>query len=326
MTVILHVEDDISLSALITLSFEGLGFRGETITATTVEAGEKILDDAARDGHTFDLIISDMNLPDGTGLDVVRHVRASPAWKTTPMLILSGDLNPKKVGRAYALGANAYVDKSPRGRSLDQVVTALYQHWMNDVVVARRAGPDHVQEALARAIEIRLRHAQLYQRLADRFAANRSEAAFWLSRALGESNLVNVLVFVQSQVANDEVASDVIGDIAQMQGAIEVALTELERELDGRALSRDEMYQRILLLLSIPDIEVVSRSMGRLFPVIPVAVATLRDFLLGSIQDVSAWIDLHTGVPAIRAQAVQLRDTAMTFRSGTAGDLEVCRA
>ena len=32
--------------------------------------------------------------------------------------------------------------------------------------------------------------------------------------------------------------------------------------------------------------------MGRLFPVIPVATATLRDFLIGSIQDMTAWVDL----------------------------------
>ncbi|HEU4613844.1 MAG TPA: response regulator, partial [Kofleriaceae bacterium] len=118
------------------MSFRGFGFRGELAIADSVAEAERMLDDAARSSsNRFDLIISDMHLPDGTGLDVVRHVRATPAWKTTPVLILSSDVDPKRVGRAYALGANAYVDKSPRGRTLRDVVKSLYQHWTKDVLI-----------------------------------------------------------------------------------------------------------------------------------------------------------------------------------------------
>jgi CheY-like chemotaxis protein len=111
---VLHLEDDPDLGAIINLTFSSLGFHVRTVTATTLLEGQNILSAAERSGKRFELIISDMNLPDGSGLDFVRHVRANPLWKTTPMLILSGDVDPKKVGRAYALGANAYVPSRRR--------------------------------------------------------------------------------------------------------------------------------------------------------------------------------------------------------------------
>src|SRR5262245_26557282 len=132
ISTILHVEDDLALRALVTLAFENFGYRGTVVAVGTVHAAIKRLDETAQAAGTFDLVISDMHLPDGSGLDVVRHLRSTRAWMFTPVLILSGDVDPKKVGRAYALGANAYVDKSPAGRSLSDVLRSLYHHWVKD--------------------------------------------------------------------------------------------------------------------------------------------------------------------------------------------------
>jgi two-component system, chemotaxis family, chemotaxis protein CheY len=313
MTVILHVEDDTALGSLVSLSLEGLGFRGLIVPADTVHKAETLLDEAAQDGQRFDLILSDMNLPDGSGLELVRYVRASATWKTTPMLILSGDENPKTVNRAYALGANAYVSKSPPGRNLSQVVNALYHHWIKDVVPQGTKIPNDIEDAFTRAITIRLRHARLYERIAGKFADNSSEAAFWLSRSLAESNLINVLGFVQAQLRCHDIDDDV-SEIEEMQNDTQRALSALELELDRSNMSRDDIYLRVLQLVTVPNIDLVARSLGRLFPVIPMAVATLREFMLGSIEDLVAWIDLHTSVPAIRERASQLRDATVSRR------------
>src|SRR4051794_14565500 len=121
ISTILHLEDDVDLRELVRLLFESFGFRGKHVAVGTLAAAVKVLDDAERQAGSLDLIISDMNLPDGTGLDLVRYVRASPVWKSTPMLILSGDVDRTKVQRAYALGADAYVDKACPGRLLADV-------------------------------------------------------------------------------------------------------------------------------------------------------------------------------------------------------------
>jgi CheY-like chemotaxis protein len=315
MTVILHVEDDPALAAVVALSLEGLGFHGKTVTAETVHDAEVLLDKAARNQNKFDLIISDMHLPDGTGLDLVRYVRARSPWNTTPMVILSGDESPANVRRAYALGANAYVSKSPPGRTINQVVNALYQHWIKDAVPTDAPqAPNDIETTLMRAMNIPLRLATLYQRLADKFSLDPHEKAFWLSRALCEANLVNVLGFVQQQLGGHTVESTVVDDVRRIEISLEQRLTDLEIELDvNRELARDEVYLRVIGIVSVTDIESLARSMGQLFPVIPIAVIMLQDFLSGHLRDLSDWIYRHTDVPAVQDRAMQLRAAVATM-------------
>jgi CheY-like chemotaxis protein len=297
---------------------EGLGFRGRRINAGSVTKAESILDEAARKGEPLDLIISDMHLPDGTGLDVVRYVRENPRWKGTPMLILSGDVDPKTVARAYALGANAYISKFPPGRSLGDVVTSLYHHWIEDVVTPRNGvdSSDATRQALRRAMNIRLRHAHIYQQLAERFADDVPEAAFWLSRALSESNLINVLGLVQQQLPeHPDIGEACTDQVSSLQAETEARLSALEHDLDTTTLSREDIYKRVLDLVSIANVDVLARSMARSFPVVSVAVDALRDFLVVNFERMAAWVDEHGHTPELHEEAQEVRETAAENRA-----------
>lgn len=310
---ILHVEDDDAVRAIVQLSFSGFGFHGDTVSADTVAEAIHVLEDKAENAETFDLIISDMNLPDGTGLDVVRYVRSTPAWRATPILILSSDVNPKRVSRAYALGANAYVDKSPPGRTLNQVMRSLYEHWAKDVILLPNQPPDRSQKIISDAIQIRTRHAQLYERLAGMFTTSPSESAFWLSRALAESNLINLLGFLRDQL-EDRIITDEMSDaIEQMQANTERALSSYERALDEGPINRKEAYRRIIELVSSTNVEVLAKSICHLFPVMPMAMDALRYLFIGTVEDVTAWIEMHCDDPKLCESAVELRAGVMAL-------------
>ncbi|HEX7796234.1 MAG TPA: response regulator, partial [Vicinamibacterales bacterium] len=118
MTTVLHVEDDELLAEAVRAAFEAFGFRGTYLAAHSVQEAKLLLTTPA--GPTVNLILSDMNLPDGTGLDVVRTVRSNPSRASVPIVILSGDTDPRAVDQSYVLGANAYIGKSERGRSLGE--------------------------------------------------------------------------------------------------------------------------------------------------------------------------------------------------------------
>jgi CheY-like chemotaxis protein len=318
MIVILHVEDNSALGALVALTLGGLGFTGKTVGADTLAKSELLLAEAARKGELFDLIITDMHLPDGTGLDLVRHVREHPVWKGVPMLILSSDVDPKTVARAYALGANAYISKSTPGRSLNDVVTSLYHHWIEDVVMPHGDASDvrPMRATLRRSMNIRLRHANLYQKLAVRCADDVPESAFWLSRALAESNLINVLGLMQYQFADDaELDTSDADEISAAQTETEAKLSALELVLDNVQISRDDIYRRALELASIANVDLVARSMARAFPVVPAAISALRDFLVTNYERMSAWIDQHTRTPDVREDAKELRESAVENRA-----------
>lgn len=314
LSAILHVEDDASLRGLVDLSFEGFGFHGTSVAVDTVSGAVEALDDAEADGRTFDLIICDMNLPDGTGLDVVRYVRGSNTWKFTPILILSSEADPKKVGRAYALGANAYVDKSAPGRTLIDVLRSLYDHWAKDVLMPQPLPPDRIQRYIAESMLFRARYAQLFQRIAGMYGDDQSESAFWLSRALFESNLINLLKFLQNKLEAGEMTERMIQGFEHMKVTEEHALGAAEAALaNGRVLTRDEAYRQLLDIMTAADADLLAQTIGHLFPVFPIAMQALRDVFLGNLHDVAAWIELHSNDPTVRARGAELRAEQARF-------------
>lgn len=58
----------------------------------------------------WDAIILDLNLPGGSGLELLRHLRQG-LRKSTPVLVLSGLKQERSVAEALALGAQEYLTK-----------------------------------------------------------------------------------------------------------------------------------------------------------------------------------------------------------------------
>ncbi len=59
----------------------------------------------------YDLIITDINMPDINGLELVRFIRDSEQHKHTPLIIISTDGREVDRDRGLKLGANAYLTK-----------------------------------------------------------------------------------------------------------------------------------------------------------------------------------------------------------------------
>jgi DNA-binding response OmpR family regulator len=105
---ILVVEDDRSVGKVVEVS---LGLAGHVVDlATDAVSGELAMREV---GH--DLVILDVNLPGGTGLDLLRCLRED-LGKQTPVIMLSGQRQEDNIVRALECGANDYVTKpfSPR--------------------------------------------------------------------------------------------------------------------------------------------------------------------------------------------------------------------
>lgn len=66
----------------------------------------------------FHLIITDINMPDINGLELVRFIRDSPGQKETPLIIVSTDGRERDRERGLKLGANAYLVKPFRPEEL----------------------------------------------------------------------------------------------------------------------------------------------------------------------------------------------------------------
>ncbi len=59
----------------------------------------------------FDIVVTDINMPDIHGLELISFIRKSDALRSTPVVIVSTEGADRDRDRGLALGANAYLTK-----------------------------------------------------------------------------------------------------------------------------------------------------------------------------------------------------------------------
>jgi two-component system chemotaxis response regulator CheY len=100
----LVVDDSPTIRNFVSATLEAAGY--EVITAKSGFEALKLLPSAS-----FHLVVTDVNMPDINGLELVRYVRNSPVHKATPLIIISTDGREKDRERGMQLGASAYLVK-----------------------------------------------------------------------------------------------------------------------------------------------------------------------------------------------------------------------
>ena len=90
-------------------------------TASTVREGL----DRAR-GAALDAILLDLNLPDGSGDEVLESLKADPATRAIPVIILTADATPKRRVQLTEQGAEGYLTKPV---DLSELFAALEAAW-----------------------------------------------------------------------------------------------------------------------------------------------------------------------------------------------------
>jgi CheY-like chemotaxis protein len=81
-----------------------------------------------REHDTVSAVITDIHLPEMTGLDLVARIRQNPRFRSLPILVVSADADPSTPARALSLGANAYFAKpfspSAMRKKLEELIYA----------------------------------------------------------------------------------------------------------------------------------------------------------------------------------------------------------
>ena len=75
------------------------------------------------------VVLLDLKLPKVNGLEVLKHVRATPALRTIPMVMLTSSHEETDVLRSYELGVNAYVVKPVDFRQFVSAIADLGIFW-----------------------------------------------------------------------------------------------------------------------------------------------------------------------------------------------------
>ena len=101
------------------------------IEVRSIHSSVAAIDFLRRRDNEIAAIVTDLNLPQngvspGDGLELIRHIRAEPRFARLPIVLISGDSDPRLSERALAQGADAFFPKpySPAAvrRKLEQLL------------------------------------------------------------------------------------------------------------------------------------------------------------------------------------------------------------
>lgn len=113
---ILVVEDSSTTRSMIRAALE------EIEDFSSVEAGTGFEALKTLPTQNFDLIITDINMPDINGLELISFVKNHPSYKDIPLLIVSTERSEEDMRRGMELGASGYITKPFRPENLREIV------------------------------------------------------------------------------------------------------------------------------------------------------------------------------------------------------------
>ncbi|MDY7086949.1 MAG: response regulator [Actinomycetota bacterium] len=117
---ILIVDDSASVRQVVSIALRGAGY--EVITGTD---GKDAL--TKLNGQRIHLIISDVNMPNMDGITFVAEAKKLPAYKFTPIIMLTTESQEDKKRQAQAAGAKAWVTKPFQPEQMLGAVAKLVQ-------------------------------------------------------------------------------------------------------------------------------------------------------------------------------------------------------
>ena len=117
---ILIVEDSPTMRALLNSALEDLEV---PVKITEASSGFEALRCLPRE--PFDLIVTDINMPDINGLELVSFAKNNNAYRSIPLIIVSTEGAERDRARGLELGADAYLVKPFDAENLREVVADL---------------------------------------------------------------------------------------------------------------------------------------------------------------------------------------------------------
>ena len=117
---ILIVEDSPTMRSLLSTSLEELD---GPIKITQVASGFEALRFLPRE--QYDLIVTDINMPDINGLELVSFVKSNASYRDIPLIIVSTESSERDRDKGLELGADAYLVKPFEPDALRDLVREL---------------------------------------------------------------------------------------------------------------------------------------------------------------------------------------------------------
>lgn len=118
---ILIVDDFASMRQIVRKSLSALGFNNVSEAAGALDAVRKI-----EAGERYDFIISDWNMPNMTGLELLTYIRGSDKMGRVPFLMITAEAQRENIIQAAKAGVSQYIVKPFTAEALQQKLDSIF--------------------------------------------------------------------------------------------------------------------------------------------------------------------------------------------------------
>ena len=119
-TKFLVVDDFSTMRRIVRNLLKELGFANVQEAEDGVDALNKLR------SETFDFVVSDWNMPNMTGIDLLRAIRADNSLKHLPVLMVTAEAKKENIIAAAQAGASGYVVKPFTAATLDEKLKKIF--------------------------------------------------------------------------------------------------------------------------------------------------------------------------------------------------------
>lgn len=118
---ILVVDDFSTMRRIVRNLLKELGFANVHEAEDGVEGLNKL-----RSEGNFEFVVSDWNMPNMTGIDMLRAIRGDAALKHLPVLMVTAEAKRENIIEAAQAGASGYVVKPFTAATLDEKLQKIF--------------------------------------------------------------------------------------------------------------------------------------------------------------------------------------------------------
>jgi two-component system chemotaxis response regulator CheY len=119
-TKFLVVDDFSTMRRIVRNLLKELGFSNVQEAEDGVDALNKLR------GEAFDFVVSDWNMPNMTGIELLRAIRADANLKHLPVLMVTAEAKKENIIEAAQAGASGYVVKPFTAVTLDEKLKKIF--------------------------------------------------------------------------------------------------------------------------------------------------------------------------------------------------------
>ncbi|AKS24612.1 histidine kinase [Leptospirillum sp. Group II 'CF-1'] len=118
---VLVVDDFSTMRRIVKNTLRQIGFT----QIEEAEDGQKAFDRLM--SEKFDFVVSDWNMPNMTGIDLLRKVRAEPTLKHLPFLMVTAEAKQENVVEAIKAGVSNYIVKPFTVATLQDKIAKIFK-------------------------------------------------------------------------------------------------------------------------------------------------------------------------------------------------------